>query len=72
MSQINGGIPGIMPKKRPCPSRRTNVWMRISSIAKSLCRGGGVGLREARGRLRDVERAWVGVAWESRAWDEGA
>lgn len=69
MSQIKGGIPGIIPKKSPCPSSRTKVWIRISSMAKSLWRGGGVGLREARGRLRVLVTAWViGGAWEV---DEG-
>ena len=72
MSQIRGGMPGIIPKKRPWPSRRTKVWIRISSIAKSLWSGGGVGLRDARGRLRVVGRVWVDDTWDGVAWDWGA
>ena len=65
ISHSKGGMPGTMPKKRPCPSSRTKVWIRISSMAKSLWRGGGVGLREARGRLRVLERACEVVGgWE--------
>ena len=48
-------MPGTIPKKRPDPSRRTKDCIRTSSIVRSFWRRGtGVGLREARGRLRLV------------------
>lgn len=53
VSQTRGGMPGTIPKKRPDPSRRTKDCIRTSSIVRSFWRRGtGVGLREARGRLR--------------------